>query len=283
MKVGVTLPQFRATCEPMLAAARHAEVAGLDGIFVFDHLFPPQGGPSDPVLEGLATLGAVAAETRRVEVGTLVVRATLRPPAVVRSAFMSADRISSGRFIGGIGAGDSLGGAEFAVYGLEAPDFASRLRCLDALATSLAASDFPLWIGGLDESVRRLAAEHADAWNVWGVKMGNLAKMRANLHRDAVAAGRKDSLPVLTWGGQVAVGATGASAERRARKRKSRSGALESDILVGGPERAAEILASLADAGVSYAVLAPVGAEDGDELFECYETISKARDWAFGK
>ena len=56
MRLGVTLPQFREDAEPALAAARRAETAGLDGVFVFDHLWPLHQ-PERPALHSL-TQGA---------------------------------------------------------------------------------------------------------------------------------------------------------------------------------------------------------------------------------
>ena len=83
MNVGLVLPLFSGDAERVLAFARRAEERGFDGVFAFDHLFPP-GAPADrPSLEAFASLAAVAARTSRVAVGTLVTRATLRPPGML--------------------------------------------------------------------------------------------------------------------------------------------------------------------------------------------------------
>ena len=80
MKVGLTLPSFTEDPETPLRVAAAAEAAGVDGIFVYDHLFRiGRNGEMRPALECMALLGAVAAETSRITLGTLVVRATLRP------------------------------------------------------------------------------------------------------------------------------------------------------------------------------------------------------------
>ena len=84
VRVGLTLPSFVDDPEIPIAVARAAEAAGLDGVFVFDHLW--RGDPPNrrPALECFALLGAVAAETSRIHVGTLVARATLRPAGHAR-------------------------------------------------------------------------------------------------------------------------------------------------------------------------------------------------------
>ena len=58
MRVGVTLPTFR---DDTLAldVARRAEELGLDGVFVFDHLWP-MGAPERPALSAFPMLGAIA-------------------------------------------------------------------------------------------------------------------------------------------------------------------------------------------------------------------------------
>ena len=71
MRVGITLPQFREDAETALATARQAEAARLDGVFVFDHLWPI-GRPDRPALHALELLGALAAETRSLTIGSMV-------------------------------------------------------------------------------------------------------------------------------------------------------------------------------------------------------------------
>ena len=101
VKLGITLPSFRDDPERALEVAAAAEAAGVDGVFLYDHLFRRAAdGSRRPALELLAMMGAVAAETRRVAIGSLVARATLRPPAVLASGFDTVLRIA------GPGAGD---------------------------------------------------------------------------------------------------------------------------------------------------------------------------------
>ena len=74
-RIGITLPSFRTTAEASLAVAHAAEAAGLDGVFAYDHLFRRTvDGTRRPAIEMFAMLGAVAAETSRIAVGSLVAR-----------------------------------------------------------------------------------------------------------------------------------------------------------------------------------------------------------------
>ncbi|HVW35463.1 MAG TPA: LLM class flavin-dependent oxidoreductase, partial [Acidimicrobiia bacterium] len=108
VRVGLTLPSFQTEPERVLAVARAAEEAGLDGVFAFDHLFRQRGDGAGaarrPALELLTMTAAVAAATSRIMVGTLVARATLRSPGLHRAAFDTLARIAPGRIIAGLGA-----------------------------------------------------------------------------------------------------------------------------------------------------------------------------------
>lgn len=100
-------PQQGATYEEQLAAARVTEQAGLDGFFRSDHLHPigerhREGiGPTD----SWVTLAALARETERVRLGTLMTSATFRHPGVLAIEVAEVDQMSAGRIELGIGAG----------------------------------------------------------------------------------------------------------------------------------------------------------------------------------
>src|SRR2546423_15436632 len=112
LKVGIILPMFSGDPGKVLEAARSAESLGFDGVFAFDHFFPP-GAPSDrPALEAFTTLAAVAAATERVRLGTLVTRTVLRPVGLVAKMAATVDTISGGRMILGGGTGDPIDAPE---------------------------------------------------------------------------------------------------------------------------------------------------------------------------
>lgn len=199
MKIGVTLPQFRAEPTPALAAARAAEDAGLDGVFVFDHLWPLRR-PDRPALAAFPLLGALAVETQRVALGTLVARVGLVPNAVLAHAFVTLARVAGDRVIAGLGTGDSMSRAENEAYGVPFPPAPHRLGDLDDCCGRMQAAGLPVWLGGRSDAIRRLAAAHRVPVNVWAVGA------------DEVAGAGAGGLEV-TWGGEVTTDA-GAVAER---------------------------------------------------------------------
>lgn len=77
---------------------------GFDSVWAFDHL---SGGSlrGDTMLECFTLVGALAAFTQRVGLGTMVANVANRSPGVLAAAASSAQVISDGRFRLGIGAG----------------------------------------------------------------------------------------------------------------------------------------------------------------------------------
>lgn len=113
MKFGASFAQFawqggtERMGETLLAMARTAEESGFDLIGVPDHLWQGKhlGGPEQPELECIATLGALAAVTQRCRLVPLVVGVHFRPPALLAKSITAIDVISGGRAMLGIGAG----------------------------------------------------------------------------------------------------------------------------------------------------------------------------------
>jgi len=195
VRIGLTLPSFVEDPEIPISVAHAAELAELDGVFVYDHLW--RGDPPNrrPALECFALLGAVAAETTRIAVGTLVARATLRPAATLANAFETAQRVSRGRLIAGIGAGDKQSRAENEALGLSFGTMADRIDSLHDAVRAAHGKDFPVWIGGRAAQVREVVAI-ADGWNSWGADPETFAA-EVELVRDVAPRA------TITWGGLV--------------------------------------------------------------------------------
>jgi F420-dependent oxidoreductase-like protein len=224
---GLQLPDFSwivdadppTTMDRLRAAAEAAEDAGFSSVWVMDHLMqlPPLGGPAASILEGYVTLGALAAVTKRVELGTLVTGVTYRNPALLAKQIATLDALSGGRIILGIGA--AWYDTEHAAYGWEFPPVKERFERLnEAVAICRGMFDnetfsysgrhysvaearvvprpqrrIPLMIGGSGEKkTLRMVAEFADLCNIGGTA-GVVGRKLAILDEHCAAVGRDPS------------------------------------------------------------------------------------------
>lgn len=119
-----TEPQQGATHDELLALARATEEAGLDAFFRSDHYLrignSPRRGPLPGPSDAWVTLGALARETTRIRLGTLVSSATFRSPGQLAIIAAQVDAMSGGRVEVGIGAGWYA--AEHHAYAISYPE-----------------------------------------------------------------------------------------------------------------------------------------------------------------
>ena len=189
MKVGITLPQFRDDADTALDAAQRAESLGIDGVFCFDHLWP-MGQPGRPALSSGPLLGALAAATSTIALGTLVARIGLLPDDVLIEVLCGMHSMSGGRLIAGIGTGDKLSRAENEAYGIPFEPAEVRRGRLGSVATAVAGAGVPVWLGGARPEMVDLARVTGSAVNVWQVDAAPVVGL--------VAQGVE-----VTWGGPV--------------------------------------------------------------------------------
>jgi alkanesulfonate monooxygenase SsuD/methylene tetrahydromethanopterin reductase-like flavin-dependent oxidoreductase (luciferase family) len=289
VKLGTILPLFSGDVAKVVAAAREAEDLGFDGVFVFDHLFPPGAPPDRPALEAFSTLAAVAAATDRITVGTLVTRTGLRPVGLLAKLASWLDVASRGRLVLGVGTGDPIDRPEHAVYGIPMMGKAERrahLReVLQALRALLAGGAYPggrlvpalhgplappparpggppIWVGGQAEEVVRIAGRLADGWNGWGLDPGSFGA-RARLLAEAAREADRTEIPEATWAGIVLVGADGRELDTLVERRRARG---LDEAWTGTAEDLVELFDRLRAAGATWAVTVPAGPADRRRL-----------------
>src|SRR5262249_31968454 len=119
-RIGYLLPtreqvmEGRPAAAPLLALAERAEGLGFDSIWVGDSLL------ARPRHDPLTLLAAVAARTKRAELGTAVLLPALRNPVVLAQQIATLDQISEGRYILGVGIASDVPNirAEFVAAGV---------------------------------------------------------------------------------------------------------------------------------------------------------------------
>jgi F420-dependent oxidoreductase-like protein len=192
ISLGVHVGQQNISMDDMRVLWRKLDDHGVDWISAWDHFYeaPPKGG-TEPHFEALATLGALAAETKQARIGCLVFYVGYRNPALLAKAATTLDHITGGRFELGIGAGWHIW--EASAYGYPFPDIGTRLDMLEEAAqiirrmltedrTTFSGKHYqvdnasclprpvqdrlPIWIGGVGEKrTLKIVADHADGWN----------------------------------------------------------------------------------------------------------------------
>jgi len=252
-RIGLALPSFVEDPEIPLGVARAAEAAGLDGVFVYDHLYRrARDGRRRPALEGVALLGAVADVTSRIMVGALVFRAWLRPAETLGAAVATIARIAPGRVTTAIGAGDSESREENESFGLGFGAKSDRVARLSAAVHAARDHGARVWVGGQAAEVRDVAATSADGWNGWATPVERFEAWAGALRSVAV----HDPFE-CTWGGLAVMDDDDEAAGAKA----ARLGAAP-DAIVGGPRTVAAALRAYVEAGADWVIVAPVDSRD---------------------
>ncbi|MFQ5894646.1 MAG: LLM class flavin-dependent oxidoreductase [Nitrospinota bacterium] len=213
--------------------ARTAEACGFTGAYTIDHLFLPRDiiaafterhDPERPYfLEAWTALAALAASTERLRLGPQVSPVALRHPVFLAKMGATLDLISGGRLVLQLGAGWHE--EEFRAFGFPWDgDFKVRfgklvegVEVIKALWESegpvhyagrhyrLEGAPFwpkplqrprpPFWFGGTGKGIRRVVAEHGDAWTPAaphhvGLDAGFYARALAEIREMAASFGR---------------------------------------------------------------------------------------------
>lgn len=114
MRTAVSIPPFTDVAT-VVSLAVEAEDAGWDGVFLWDHLVWDKRLRLD-VHDPWVLLGAMAAKTERVLLGTLVTPLARRRPWVVAKHLTTLDHLSEGRAVIGVGLGEP-GDGDFGDFG----------------------------------------------------------------------------------------------------------------------------------------------------------------------
>jgi alkanesulfonate monooxygenase SsuD/methylene tetrahydromethanopterin reductase-like flavin-dependent oxidoreductase (luciferase family) len=147
VKHDLSLSSFGATVAELISAARLAEAEDFDAVWTYDHV---SGNAANAgwVLDPWVTLTAIAAATKRIHLGPLVLNATLRHPAHIAVASATLQQASGGRLMVGMGAGAGHDrfGAEVEMIGLPQLSAADRRDRTEEAVTTVRA----LWRGTSD-------------------------------------------------------------------------------------------------------------------------------------
>lgn len=180
------------TWESVRERAATAEAVGFD-MFVFEDALLYRGeDATDGVWESVSIAAALAATTSRINLGQSVVNSPYRSPAMVAKIADTIDEISGGRFVLGIGAGNTAD-SDYEAFGFPTDSrysrFAEAIQIIHGLLKH-GEIDFngefytvkqaelvlrgprregpPINIAGAGPKMLQLVAKYGDSWNWWG-------------------------------------------------------------------------------------------------------------------
>nr|ADE34500.1 SsfP [Streptomyces sp. SF2575] len=265
LDIGVSLPTAGDDIPDVADAARRAEEAGFDSVWVGDHLTDGR-----PILEATVALAAAAAATTRVRLGFGVLQLALRHPAWAAKQIGSLQYLSGNRVVLGVGVGGAAP-QEWEAAGVPLAERGARTDAALAALPGLLAGEGeprlsppvpapPVWIGGGSQRALRRAARFGAGWLAAATPPAELAAAGEQL--SALAKEAERPAPSV---GSVVITAAGGSAEALAGFLTARLGlSPECDVAVAvavGPPELAERLAHYVDAGVEQFVLIPFGSD----------------------
>lgn len=111
MKYALSLPPIGRLADAgfLVEAAVAAEQAGLDALFLWDHVYRPASDP-DELLDPWVVMGAQAHATDQLRLGPMVTPLTRRRPIKLAREILTLDQLSGGRLTVGLGLGVDSGG-----------------------------------------------------------------------------------------------------------------------------------------------------------------------------
>jgi alkanesulfonate monooxygenase SsuD/methylene tetrahydromethanopterin reductase-like flavin-dependent oxidoreductase (luciferase family) len=230
MKIGIMIPMgWRGERPPMSwpeieALARRAEAGGVDSLWIEDQLLIRGEGELEVGLHECWTIvSALAAVTKRVELGTLVSATPFRPPGMLAKIAATVDEVCGGRLILGLGCGWHK--PEFDAFGYpfdhRVGRFEEALQVIaplvrgqrvtfkgdwtnveDLVLLPAPRRRIPIMIGSSRERMHRLAARHGDIWNAafYGVPTERWANRRAQFVEACETEGRDLATLPITVG-----------------------------------------------------------------------------------
>ena len=292
-----TEPQQGADYQTLRAVALATEELGFDAFFRSDHYLAMGGGSGLPgPTDSWATLAALAVETSRIRLGTLVSAATFRLPGPLAITVAQVDQMSGGRVEFGLGTGWFE--AEHAAYGIPFPPLGERFGRLEeqlAIITGLWGTEVgqrfsfegtyyqlkdspalpkpaqrpgpPVLLGGAGaRRTPRLAAQFADEFNVPFHTVQDSAAAFERVREACEAAGRYPASMVYSVAQTVCCGKDEAEFRRRAAAIGREPDSMRETGMAGTPGEVAAKIAEFAEIGAEQVYLQVLDLGDLDHL-----------------
>jgi len=306
LKLGVLLWPQTPSWPELRDAALRAERAGVDSLWTWDHLNAIVGPWEQPILEGWATLTALAAITTTPTLGLMVGANTFRNPGLTAKLATTLDHVSGGRAV--LGIGGAWFEREHDAFGFDetwGSGFGERLDRLDESVMLLrrlldgervthegrfytmrdalceprpVQAHLPILIGGSGpKKTLRTTARYADAWNAGGT-LEELRQKDATLRERCAEVGRNPDEIERTVSDWFLIRDDAAEARRVLGGIARANGDTLGDdaVYVGSPRKIADELRPIVELGFRHVILdlpRPYDPETLDRLPELRELL----------
>jgi FMNH2-dependent dimethyl sulfone monooxygenase len=285
----------------MLEDGVRAEQLGFDAVWLPDHYYFERPSGLETYPEVWTLLTAIAVKTERITLGTNVLAATFRHPALLAKVAGALQEVSGGRFILGLGAGNQT--HEHAAFGLDFEHRIGRLKEYLPILTGLMKGDtvtfegryfnlreaslrtvvppVPLWLASGGPQMFDLTARYASGWNMAGGGLvADVVKDRFDAFSAACQAAGKhiqdfDVCKMTFMAIAPDAAAVRTMTDELADKGKVTTAALASRTLIGTPDQIAAWLSTLTALGVNHHILQIAESDQWPNYADALELVAR--------
>lgn len=309
LSIGAVTPRYNTAYNDVLILASKVHAWGFDSLWVTDHLQPKN---AKTILEPWTTITALSRDIPKLFLGTMALCYSYRHPAVLAYMATTLYHISEGRFILGIGAGSRDQETENRLLGIDFPAPVARISQLKeylAVFKSLQKSGYasvagtkfglskaacnlmkyseqypPLWIGGRNKLILRLAAQWGDGWNYFGWKIADYKRACVIFEEECQRRRRNPSTIIRSLFSGILVASSSEELKKKLRKAASDRGMPEerffeysATAIFGTPAECANQISEFADLGVTHFIFRDYDSDASN--LECFalEVLPKIR------
>jgi alkanesulfonate monooxygenase SsuD/methylene tetrahydromethanopterin reductase-like flavin-dependent oxidoreductase (luciferase family) len=285
----------------MLDDGVHVEQLGYDSIWLPDHYYFERAAGIETYPDVWTLLTALAVKTERVLLGTNVLAATFRHPALLAKMAGALQELADGRVVLGLGAGNQPN--EHAAFGLDFEHRIGRFKEYLPILTGLLRGEtvtyegryfivreaslrtvvpsVPLWIASGGPQMHDLTAHYASGWNIAGGGTDLAANQRLYDAFSAACVARGRDPKSFQVGKMSFIGVSTSAAAARtmldelASRSKTDPEVYLTRNLVGTPDQIADKLRAYTAIGVTHHIFNIATSEQWPNYWDAAELLAR--------
>jgi alkanesulfonate monooxygenase SsuD/methylene tetrahydromethanopterin reductase-like flavin-dependent oxidoreductase (luciferase family) len=277
------------------------ERLGFESVWIPDHFYFQEAAGLETYPEVWTLLTAIALKTERVQLGTNVLAATFRHPALMAKMAGALQELAGGRFVLGLGAGNQA--HEHAAFGLdfehrvgrmkeylpilsallngESVTFEGRYFQLREASLRTVVPDVPVWVASGGRQMFELTARYASGWNMagGGVNPDTVREKYDGFAAACRAVGKDvkdfDVCKMAFLGVAPDAASARAMLDELATRRKTTPAALSERVIVATPDEIASRLRALTDIGINHHIFSVSESDQWPNYWDAVELVAR--------